>query len=152
MKIEIRAYSHAVGEFNYHIQLTPAYRREVFENAKVMRLTIAYVRAKVEELNVEIVEIRAGPEHLHIFVANCKNIAPCKLIQQLKGFSSFMMRKNHWDLFRSYLWGDKFWSEGYFCRSIGSTTTDAVEYYIKHSQDKHWVDYEFSQATLNQFK
>ena len=152
MKFEVRAYSHAVGEFNYHIQLTPAYRQEIFENAKVMKLTIAYVTAKIKELRVEIVEIRAGPEHLHIFVANCKNIAPCKLIQQLKGFSSFMMRKNHWNLFRGYLWGDKFWSAGYFCRSIGSTTTEAVEYYIKHSQDKHWVDYEVYQATLSQFK
>ena len=151
MKFEVRAYSHAVGEFNYHIQLTPAYRREGFENARVMKLTIAYVRAKIEQLKVEIVEMRAGPEHLHIFVANCKNVAPCKLIQQLKGFSSYMMRKNHWSLFRSYLWGDKFWSAGYFCRSIGSTTTDAVEYYIKHSQDKHWVDYEVCQTELNQF-
>ena len=53
----------------------------------------------------------------------------------------------------SLLWGDKFWSEGYFCRSIGSTTTDAVEYYIKYSQDKHWknVDYEVYQAQLGQF-
>ena len=79
MKIEIRSYSHAVGEFNYHIQLTPAYRRKVFDNVKVMKLTIAYLTAKIEELKVEIVEIRAGPEHLHIFVANYKNIAPCKL-------------------------------------------------------------------------
>ena len=44
MKFDVRAYSHAVGEFNCHIQLTPAYRQEVFENAKVMKLTIAYVR------------------------------------------------------------------------------------------------------------
>ena len=153
MKIKIRSYSHAVGEFNYHIQLTPAYRREVFENVKVMKLTIAYVTSKIESLKVEIVEIRAGPEHLHIFVANCKNIAPCKLIQELKGFSSYMMRKNHFNLFKNLLWGNKFWSEGYFCRSIGSTTTDAVEYYIKYSQDKHWknVDYEVYQAQLNQF-
>jgi len=153
MKIQIRSYSHAVGEFNYHIQLTPAYRREVFENVKVMKLTIAYVTSKIENLKVEIVEIRAGPEHLHIFVANCKNIAPCKLIQEIKGFSSYMMRKNHFNLFKNLLWGDKFWSEGYFCRSIGSTTTDAVEYYIKYSQDKHWknTDYEVYQAQLNQF-
>ena len=59
MKFEIKSYSHAVGEFNYHIQLTPAYRREVFENEKVMKLAIAYVTAKVGELNVRIVEIRA---------------------------------------------------------------------------------------------
>ena len=101
MKIEIKSYSHAVGEFNYHIQLTPAFRRPIFENERVMKLTLAYVSSKIEELKVKIVEIRAGPDHLHIFVPDCKNIAPCKLIQQLKGFSLRMMRKNHWNLFRT---------------------------------------------------
>jgi REP element-mobilizing transposase RayT len=49
-----------------------------------------------------------------------------------------------------YLWGDKFWSSGYFCRSIGAVTTEAVEYYIKHSQEKHWktADYEVYQQKL----
>ena len=28
---------------------------------------------------------------------------------------------------------------GYFYRRIGSTTTDAVQYYIEHSQRKHWI-------------
>ena len=153
MKIHVRSYSHAVGEFNYHIQLTPAYRQTAMENEKVMKLVKAYITSKTEQLKVQIVEMKRGPNHLHIFVVNCKNIAPCKLIQEIKGFSSYMMRKNHKKLFKHLLWGDKFWVEGYFCRSIGSTTTEAVEYYIKYSQDKHWksVDYELYQATLNKF-
>ena len=148
MKFEVRSYSHAVGEFNYHIQITPAYRREVMENSLVDKLVKAYITSKLEELGVRIVTMKGGPDHLHIFVADCKNVAPAKMIGELKGFSSFMMRKNHKRLFEMYLWGDKFWSEGYFCRSIGSTTTEAVEYYIEHSQDKHWVDYE-TQQMLN---
>ncbi len=136
--MKTRRYSHAVGEFNYHIQLTPAYRREIFAENNVDKLTKAYITAKIEELNLELVTMEFGPDHLHIFVANCKNIAPCKMIQLLKGFSSRMMRKNHWNLFRHLLWGDKFWSGGYFCRSIGETTSEAVEHYIKESQSKHW--------------
>ncbi len=153
MKIEVVSYSHAVGEFNYHIELTIAYRRQVMRDERVMKLAKAYICSKANELKVKIVEMKGGPEHLHIFVVNCKNIAPCKLIQQLKGFSSYMMRKNHWNLFRQLLWGDKFWSAGYFCRSIGATTTEAVDYYIKNSQEKHWeqVDYEVFQSRLNQF-
>ena len=128
MKIETRSYSHAVGEFNFHIQLTPAYRREIFADEKVRKLTKAYLVAKIEELKLDLVAFEFGPDHVHIFVANCKNIAPCDLLQFLKGFSSRMMRKNHLDLFKSFLWGDKFWSEGYFCRSIGETTSEAVEH------------------------
>ena len=149
MRFEVRSYSHCVGEFNYHIQITPAYRQKVMKGEKVNKLVKAYVTAKLDELKIQIVTMRGGPEHLHIFVANCKNIAPAKLIGELKGFSSFMMRKNHWNLFKHLLWGDKFWSEGYFCRSIGSTTNEAVEYYIEHCQDKHWVDYEEHQRKLD---
>ena len=149
MKFEVRSYSHSVGEFNYHIQITPAYRRKVMENEVVDKLVKAYIKAKLDELNVRVVAMRGGKDHLHIFVADCKNIAPAELIRQIKGFSSYMLRKNHWKLFKNLLWGDKFWSSGYFCRSIGSTTTEAVEYYIEHSQDKHWVDYEEHQMTLN---
>jgi len=138
MKIQTTNYSHAVGEFNYHIQLTPAFRRNIFADEKVRKLTNAYLVAKIEELKLSLVAIEFGPNHVHLFVANCKNYAPCKIIQFLKGFSSRMMRKNHFELFRMFLWGDKFWSEGYFCRSIGETTSEAVEYYIKESQVKHW--------------
>ena len=151
MKFQVRSYSHAVGEFNYHIQITPAYRRAVMEDERVDKLVKAYITSKLGELRIKIVAMKGGSDHLHIFVANCKNIAPAELIRQLKGFSSRMIRKNHWKLINAYLWGDKFWSEGYFCRSIGSTTTEAVEYYIEHSQDKHWIDYEVYQKQLNEF-
>jgi len=138
MKIETRRYSHAVGEFNYHIQLTPAYRRGIFGNEKVLKLTKEYILAKANELKVEIFAIEFGPDHVHIFVVDCKNYAPCKLVQFLKGFSSRMMRKNHWNFFRGDLWGKKFWSSGYFCRTVGSVTAETVEHYIIESQEKHW--------------
>ena len=140
MKIQTTSYSHAVGEFNFHIQLTPAYRRNIFADEKIRKLTRAYLVAKIEELKLRLVAIEFGPDHVHIFIANCKNYAPCKMIQFLKGFSSRMMRKNHWELFKNFLWGEKFWSEGYFCRSIGETTSEAGEHYIKKNQIKHLIN------------
>ena len=140
MKFEVRSYSHSVGEFNFHIQLTSAYRKPIFVDERVRKLTKAYLLEKARFLKVNVKAVEFGPDHVHIFVVNCKNFSPAKLIQQLKGFSSRMMRKNHWNLFRHYLWGNKFWSEGYFCRSIGATTTDAVKYYIEKSQQKHWEE------------
>ena len=140
MKFETRSYSHAVGEFNYHIQLTVAYRRKIFSKENVLKLTEAYLREKLREIKVEVVSLEFGPEHVHIFVTNCKNYAPCKIVQLIKGFSSRMMRKNHLVLFRDFLWGKKFWTEGYFARSIGCVTTERVRYYIEESQSKHWED------------
>ncbi|MEK6913501.1 MAG: hypothetical protein AABW47_02415 [Nanoarchaeota archaeon] len=48
MKIETHSYSHDVGEFNYHIQLTPAFRQNIFADEKVKKLTQAYLVAKIE--------------------------------------------------------------------------------------------------------
>jgi Transposase IS200 like len=40
------------------------------------------------------------------------------------------------------LWGDSFWSDGYFYRSAGSTTAEAVQYYLQNSQRAHWTRYD----------
>ena len=157
MKIEIVKDNHSAGESNFHYQFTPAYRRAIFSVEKVRRLVEAYLVEKITRLDVVIVTLEFGPDHLHLFLANCKNYSASKLAQELKGFVSRMMRKNHKKLFEHLLWGEKFWTSGYFYRSIGQATSEAVRFYIEHSQAKHWevVDYEFyqysSQSTLMQF-
>ena len=49
-------------------------------------------------------------------------------------------------------------SDGYFYRSVGSTTAEAVQYYVQNSQRNHWMshDYEIraqeeAQARLTDF-
>lgn len=156
-KIELVRHSHSVGESNFHYQLTSAYRQPIFTDGKIRKLTKAYLLAKAEEMKVIIASVDFGPDHMHFFVANCKNYSVAELIKNLKGFVSRMMRKNHWNLFRHWLWGDKFWTAGYFYRSVGATTSGAIKFYIEHSQTKHWevVDYEFyqheKQRTLKEF-
>ena len=157
IKIELIKHSHNIGESNIHFQLTPAYRQPIFEDEKVRKLTKAYLLAKAEDLRVIIVAVEFGPDHMHFFVANCKNYSVAELAKLFKGFISRMMRKNHWSLFKHYLFGEKFWTEGYFYRSIGAATTDSIKFYIEHSQAKHWevVDYDFyqyeKQKTLIEF-
>lgn len=157
MKIELIKHSHSVGECNLHYQLTPAYRRPIFEEEKVRKLTKAYLLAKAKELKVIIVSVNFGPDHMHLFVANCKNYSVAELVRRFKGYISRMMRKNHWGLFKHYLYGKKFWTEGYFYRTVGAVTSEAIKFYIEHSQEKHWavVDYEFyqydKQRKLNSF-
>jgi len=157
LKLEIKKDSHCVGESNFHYQFTPAYRQAIFAIDKVRELTKAYLIAEAEKLGVMIVALEFGPDHLHIFIANCRNYTASELAQKFKGFVSYVMRKNHKKLFEHMLWGEKFWTSGYFYRSIGQASSEAVRFYIEHSQAKHWevVDYEFyqyaKQSTLNQF-
>ena len=48
------------------------------------------------------------------------------------------MRKGHRFLFKNKLWGKKFWSGGYFYRTVGIVTKQTVKKYVKESQQKHW--------------
>ena len=72
MEKELILSSHAVGESNFHIQLTPAFRQDIFVDENVAELTLAYILEKMVQLKVEIVAYNYGPDHLHLFVANLR--------------------------------------------------------------------------------
>jgi len=93
---------------------------------------------KITELKVEILGYGFGPEHLHLFFANVRFVSEVELVRQIKGFSSRMMRKNFWSLFKHLLWGKKFWTEGHFYRSVGEVNKETMKHYIEECQDKHW--------------
>ena len=138
MKNELVVSGHAVGESNYHIILTPAYRRDVFRESLLQELTIAYVVSKLKQLHVQLLTYNFGPDHLHLFVSNVRFVGEIELIRQIKGYSSYMLSRGHRFLFEDKLYGDKFWSYGHFYRSVDTVNKETVEHYIDESQDKHW--------------
>jgi len=144
--------SSSVGESNLHIQITPAYRQNIFLNQEVWELTLVYINEKLKKLNIILLTAESGPDHAHIFLANWKKYSIEYIVQQIKGFSAYMMRKYHKELTKDKLWGNKFWSEGYFYRTVGVVTKESTQFYIEKSQHKHWkaLDYEFYQHNKEQ--
>jgi putative transposase len=142
MANELRSSGHTVGETNLHLQFTPAYRQDIFVDHLARELTIAYTLQRAQEMKIDIVAIECGPDHLHLFVKNWKNWKIPVLAGQLKTYSSRMMRKGHSYLFSNKLWGNKFWSAGYFHRTVGAITSESVKRYIKEGQRKHWQERE----------
>lgn len=138
MEIKLIKSNHAVGESNFHLQLTPAYRRGIFENAQTSELTLAYIAEKLIELKVILVGYGFGPNHLHLFVANVRFVGEAELVRQIKGYSSYKMRKHFKNLFSDKLWGKKFWTEGHFYRSVGAVNYETMKHYVEESQEKHW--------------
>lgn len=157
MKTDLVVSAHAVGESNFHLQFTPAYRREIFDDSLIRELTIAYIAEKLREHRVILAGYGFGPDHLHLFVSNVRFIGEVELVRQVKGYSSYMMRKGHKEMFEDKLWGKKFWSEGHFYRSVGQVTKESMQWYISEGQKKHWqkTTYEeycaMKQKTLHDF-
>ena len=151
MSFELASGSHAVGEANYHMQFTPAYRKSIFADECVKILTRDYLLAAGKRYNITIAAISFGPDHCHLFVVNCKNHSPSQVASLLKGFSSYMMRKRHAKLFCETLAGAKFWTSGYFYRTVGAVNTVTARHYVEESQSKHWKTKEQKQRTLIEF-
>jgi len=138
MELELVVSRHAVGEANFHLQLTPAYRRDVFEDPLLRELTLGYIVQKLREERVVLAGYGFGPDHLHLFVSNVCHVSEVELVRKLKGYSSFMLRKGHHVLFRDKLWGRKFWTAGHFYRSVGVVTKDSMQWYVTEGQKQHW--------------
>jgi putative transposase len=137
--MEIVYNRHNVGGSNFHLQFTPKYRRDVFRVRIVRKMIEALMRNKAHKLGVTLEAIEFGPDHVHLFVTNCRKYSVTQLANHLKGFSSWYIRRNLWDEIKPYLWGDSFWTDGFFYESIGRVTTNTIKFYIERQQGKHWM-------------
>ena len=147
MKQYLRS-EHCVGESNWHFQFTPAYRRRIFADPLVRELTIGYLVQAAQQLGVKVGAIDCGPDHINMFLEETRKVSVVQAVQKLKGYSAYMMRKGHKPLFSRFLWGDKFWSAGYFYQTVGVITADTVKNYIEQGQKKHWKEEDRQQKTL----
>lgn len=128
-----------IGESNLHLQITPAYRRAAFADPQIQELARIFILDKLKKMKVAVLAENCGPDHWHFFLANWKNHSIPKLAQHIKGYSSYMLRKFYKQRVSRKLWGKKFWSEGYFYRTVGVVTRETMQRYIAQSQDKHWI-------------
>jgi len=130
---------HCVGGWNYHMQFTPKYRRDVFEKMEVREIVRMSLEEEARKMGIRIEVVEFGPDHVHLFVTNCRKEAPSVIAGKLKGYSSWFIRKNYGELIKGYDLGRSFWTDGYFCESIGRVTSETIKYYIAKQQKKHWM-------------
>ena len=156
MKIVLVQDCHSVGESNLHLQFTPKYRKKVFEDDEIRLSCELIFKGVAEKLKVGLAGIGFGPDHCHLFVCGWKNYSIAELARKFKGIASRLIRKNYHARLSTILWGDAFWTGGYFYRTVGAVTAESMKKYVIESQEKHWVKTREkpieTQTTLLQFK
>ena len=138
---------HCVGESNYHFQFTPKYRRDIFRDAILKNACLVSFREIAARYGVRLLAVEFGPEHVHLFMSNCRRFSVSQLAQYFKGASSRDLRMSHWERVRKKEWGSALWSAGYFYESIGRVTSETIEYYIERQQGKHWAEMDYDANT-----
>jgi putative transposase len=139
LKMFVKYEHNLVGAY-LHLQITPAYRRKIFCDGVLIKFCRHEFIRISKDLGVELVACAFGPDHVHLFVGGWKNHSIADLARRFKGGSSRFLRKNFWNRVKTMLWGDKFWTSGYFAETVGRITTGKMKHYIDRQQEKHWKD------------
>ena len=114
-------YNHSVGNNMKKIQITTKCRYHMMRK----ELLKIYCKVAIEEAckrhKIEIIILKVLPEHAHIIVDCPRTMSDAKLMNLLKGFSSYLLFRICPNLRKRYPKGH-FWNGGYFC--------DGVTYYV----------------------
>ena len=138
-KLKLTSYNHTVGESNLHLQFTPKYRKPIFMDRDVLAECEQEFKKIAAQLKVGLAGVGIGPDHAHIFIAGWKNYSIAGLAQRFKGASSRHIRQKYTPQLKVHgLYGGQMWSNGYFHRTVGAVTTEAMKKYITESQQRHW--------------
>jgi putative transposase len=86
-------------------------------------------------MDVELIEFEGESDHVHLLIGYNPRITVSKIVNQLKGVSSYRIRKLKPTEFQNKLWGDALWSPSYFACSCGGASLEKIKEYIR-SQDR----------------
>ena len=132
---QYKHYKNSVGNNLKHIQITTKYRYKMMGK----NLIKTYCKVAIEETckrhKIEIVILKVLEDHVHMIVDCPRTFADRKLMQIIKGASSFLIFRLCPNLRKRYTKGH-FWSAGYFCCSVGADF-DRVFEYVKNQERHH---------------
>jgi len=89
------------------------------------------IRGICKEHEVEILKGHISKDHVHLFVSVPPHLAISKLVQYLKGKSSYKMLQENKQLSKIF-WGRHLWGRGYFVATSGNVTDEVIMEYIKN--------------------
>ena len=125
--------AHTKHRLLYHIVWIPKCRIRVLQGKVAVRLRhYLYEACKVNWWWIE--EIKVLPDHVHVLIQVTPSDAVSDVVQKLKGGTSFLLRKEFPEL-EEFIWGDRFWADGYFVESVGTQSFQAVKKYIQENLD-----------------
>ena len=116
----------------YHLIWCPKYRRKVLVE-KVEKRLMQLLRQKAKENGWVIDTMEIMPDHVHIFVKANPVASPHWIVQQFKGYTSNILRKEFPEL-KSKL--PTLWTRSYYCESVGHISEDTIKKYIEDQKGK----------------
>jgi putative transposase len=128
---EVRSNNNVVYRCTYHVVWCPKYRREVITGPVDERLR-QIIRDVCAERDAHVTELETMPDHVHLLVGCDPQYGIHRLVKQIKGRSSRLLRQEFPHL-RSRL--PTLWTNSYFVATVGGATLEVVKRYVENQRN-----------------
>ena len=124
---------HTKHRLQYHLVWLPRYRKRVLRGKIAIRLkSLLYEGCRMNGWWIHRIGIEH--DHVHLLIQAKPREGIAEVVNILKGGSSRALRKEFPEL-KEFLWGDSFWSDGYFAETVGKVDEAVVRRYIEAQQN-----------------
>jgi putative transposase len=128
-----------VFEIHLHLVWTTKYRKPVLTGEVGLRVR-ELIRQICREVDTDIIKGHVSKDHVHLFVSIPPQVGISRLVQRLKGRTSYKMLAEFSHLRRTF-WGRHIWARGYFCCSSGNVTDEVIKAYIENQDHENDGDF-----------
>jgi putative transposase len=129
-------YKNSVGNGLRNVQITTKYRYNMMRKEALKIYCKVAIEEACKKHKIEIVILRVLPNHVHVMVDIPRTMSDSKLMQIVKGLSSYLLFRICPNLRKRYPKGH-FWNGGYFCEGVGVNNFDRVYSYIEKQEEHH---------------
>ena len=138
MRNDYESLSHTKWRCQYHIILTPKYRRQIIYGkykAEIGKI----LRTLCERNGIEIIEANACKDHIHMLVSIPPKMSVSRAMGILKGKSALMIFDRFANL--KYKYGNRhFWCRGYFVDTVGRNKAAITKYIQNQVEEDQMVE------------
>ena len=85
-----------------------------------------------EKLIFSIKEMEVDRDHIHVLISSIPRLSPSQIVRDLNLESIKGNWRDHPELSREFWKKRTFWSDGYFCTSIGNASIKVIRQYIEN--------------------
>lgn len=128
---EVRSNNNVVYRCHYHVVWCPKYRRKVIDGTVDERLK-EIIREVCAERNAPIEAIETMPDHVHLLVVVDPQYGIHRLVKQIKGRSSRLLRQEFPHLTSRM---PTLWTNSYFVATTGGATVEVVKRYVENQRN-----------------
>ena len=129
--VTVRSNNNVVYRCAYHVVWCPKYRRPVIEGAVDERLK-QIIREVCAERECNLIELETMPDHVHLLVECDPRYGIHRLVKQIKGRSSRVLRQE-FDSLRSRL--PTLWTNSYFVATVGGAPLGIIKQYVENQRN-----------------